>query len=253
MTKIAWIIGASTGIGKATARCLQDDGYGVVLSSRRKDSLVKAAKDMSSQTSVMTVPCDVTDLESLHTAKTQILNSHGKIDLVVFMAGIYDPMSLKDYDHKKALMTLDVNLKGAFHVFEAMRQEALDPLTPLHLAWTASVAGYRGLPNSGAYGASKAALINFVEIQKAELKNFNTKVQIINPGFVKTRLTDKNDFEMPMQISTTEAAESIKKGLRKSKFEILFPSAFGIIMKIIRMLPYWLYFKLAQKLNKADD
>lgn len=248
MTKTAWIIGGSSGIGKATARYLQDDGYTIILSARNKADLQTAQKDMCAKTPVMLVPCDVTDLSSLKKAKSDILKQYQSIDLMVFLAGVYDPMGLKNYDHDQSLFTINVNLMGMFNVFETLRPEALDPNTPIHLAWTASVAGFRGLPNSGAYGATKAAMINFAEIQRIELEGFNTKVQVINPGFVETRLTDKNDFEMPMRITADAAGQFIQKGLRQSTFEILFPTTFGMIMKTLRILPNCLYFKLAKKL-----
>lgn len=255
MTKTVWIIGASAGIGRALAQKLAKQGYNIALSARNEESLKEAASELDKGAKSWVSPCDASDVKSLKASYKDLTKKAGRLDIIVFAAGIYDPMPLGSYDHKKSIQTLDVNLGGAFNVFEAVREQALDASTPLHLAWVASVAGYRGLPGSCAYGASKAALINFAEIQKAELEKHNTKVQVINPGFVKTRLTEKNNFEMPMQITVEEAAESIAKGLESSKFEILFPSVFGFIMKMLRVMPYWLYFKLSKQLvqdNKED-
>ena len=251
-SKVVWIIGSSSGIGKATAIQLQNDGYFVVLSSRDEKALTQAQSDLSNPKESMISTCDVTDLESLKAAKKKILDSKNTIDLVIFAAGVYDPMPLDSYDHDQSLLTLNVNLIGAFNVFELMKQEALDDKTPLHLAWIASVAGFRGLPRSAAYGATKAALINFAEIQRVELRDKKTNVQVINPGFVKTRLTDKNSFEMPMRITSKEAAKAIVSGLKSSKFEIIFPTAFGIIMKSLRMMPNWMYLKLASKIDEKE-
>ena len=171
---------------------------------------------------------------------------------MVFAAGIYTPMSLKHYNHQQSLETLNVNLTGAFNVFETLKEEALSEKR-CHFVWISSVAGYRGLPNSGAYGVSKAALINFAEIQRVELERHNTKVQVVNPGFVKTRLTDKNDFPMPSLLTSEQAANYIYKGLLKKGFEINFPPLFSFVMKALRIMPNWFYIYLIQKLLKEDS
>lgn len=247
--KTAWIIGASYGIGRALAENLNQQGWNLVLSARTEKPLKDLQKGLSSEGETWVVPCDVAKEPSLKKAYEKIQKISGKVDLVVFAAGIYTPTSLEQYNHKDALNTLNVNLSGAFNVFEVIRSHALDPRRPLHLVWVASVAGYRGLPNSGAYGASKAALINFAEVQRAELGAFNTKVQVVNPGFVKTRLTDKNTFQMPMLISPEKAAEYIARGLKSRRFDIAFPPFFAFILKLLRILPDFLYFKIAKRLD----
>ena len=261
MTKTIWIIGASSGIGKATAMALRAEGHNIVLSARDEEALkaVKSAmltekkqdahdQDRSADESILVAPLDVLDEKSIRTAKSHIVDTFGKLDVMIFMAGIYDPMPLTQYDHKKSLQTLRINLEGAFTVFECIKEEALDPKKSLHLVWTASVAGFRGLPQACAYGVSKAGLQHFAEIQRLELETMNTKVQVINPGFVKTRLTDKNEFEMPMRITPEEAGKAICKGLKSNGFEILFPTGFGLFMKCLRMMPIWLYFKITRNL-----
>lgn len=250
MMKTAWIIGASSGIGHHLALQLARDGYAVALSARRQNALKKVAADLADSSQTYILPLDVMDLASIESARDRLLEQAGTIDLVVFAAGIYTPMPLEEFDLETSLQTLDVNLNGAFRVYHALKDFMQDPLTPFHMAWVASVAGYRGLPGAAAYGASKAALINFAEIQRSEMGEHNTKIQVINPGFVKSQLTDKNTFEMPMMISPEKAATYIIKGLHKDKFEIAFPPLFVFFMKLLRLMPYSLFFKVMQKVAK---
>jgi len=252
MSKVAWVIGASTGIGRALSKKLAQEGYVLALSARTDGTLSTLGNEIEgSGAQSLCAPCDVTDLTSLQEAKEKILRKFKKIDLMIFAAGIYTPMSLKNYNHQQSLETLHVNLTGAFNVFYTLKDEALSEKT-CHLVWVSSVAGYRGLPNSGAYGVSKAALINFAEIQRVELEQYNTKVQVVNPGFVKTRLTDKNDFPMPSLLTSEQAANYIYKGLLKKGFEINFPPLFAFAMKTLRLMPNWLYIHLVQKLLQED-
>ena len=170
---------------------------------------------------------------------------------MIFAAGVYQPMPLKVFDLNDANKTIDINLKGAFNAFSIIREDAFSH-DAMHLVWIASVAGYRGLPNSAAYGVSKAGLISFAEMQRSELESHNTKVQVVNPGFVKTRLTKKNAFKMPMLISPEQAADYILKGMQKNKFDISFPPLFALIMKALRIMPDYLFFACLRKLVKED-
>jgi len=249
MSNTAWIIGASSGIGEALAYKLASEGYALTLSARREESLNALAKQLKDPEAHSVIPCDVSDLSSLRSAYEALED----LSLVIFAAGIYEPMGMHEYNHDTALKTLSVNLTGAFNLYEVVQKQAIDPSKFLHIAWIASVAGYRGLPNSCAYGVSKAGMINLAEIQRTELEQFNTKVQVINPGFVKTRLTDKNDFQMPMIIPSEKAAEYIYKGLHTDRFEIAFPPVFALIMKLIRIFPDFIFFKLMQYLIKQNQ
>lgn len=252
MTRTAWIIGASSGIGKALALNLSRERYDLALSARSQEPLQDILKGLPKGPKNTSHPCDVSELKTLQAAYKAILGEHGKVDLMIFAAGVYTPMPLSEYDHKKSLATLDVNLTGALNTFEVIKEAATSKDHPLHLVWIGSVAGYRGLPNSCAYGISKAGLMSFAEIQRTELKELNTKVQLVSPGFVKTRLTDKNTFEMPMIISTEKAADYIAKGIKSDKFDIAFPPLFAFIMKLLRCLPDFLFFKIAKKMNVKD-
>lgn len=246
--KTVWIVGASAGIGKALALKLAQEGYNLVLSARTQKSLLDLQKLLPKNCQSLVAPCDVVSGESLKAALEKAKEKFGVVDTVVFAAGIYQPMFLKDYNHEMSLQTLEVNLKGAFNLYEVLYPQIVDSSSCLHLVWIASVAGYRGLPGAGAYGVSKAALINFAEIQRAEFFSFQTKVQVVNPGFVKTRLTDKNTFAMPLMITPEQASHYIFKGMKSDKFEISFPPLFIFYMKILKILPQKMYDFITRKL-----
>jgi short-subunit dehydrogenase len=246
MRKVAWIIGASTGIGKSLALLLARCGYDLAISARSQPNLELVRMQMQESKECAIFPCDVLDVNSIEAAYAGVITHYGGVDLIIYAAGIYTPMPLKAFDLQKAHEILHINLGGAFNVFSVVKGRALSH-DPLHLVWIASVAGFRGLPNSGAYGASKAGLISFSEIMRAELAPYNTKVQVVNPGFVKTRLTELNDFPMPMLITPESAAHYILKGINSNRFNITFPWTFGVFMKILRLMPDFLYFKIAKR------
>lgn len=243
-----WLIGASSGIGEALAIDLAEKGHKIILSARNETHLNAIASQIGKEKCYVG-RCDVLDLKSLQDVYNTFHTPDAPITQVIFAAGIYDPMPLKNFDIVMANRIIDTNLKGALNVFEVIKNQACDPSMYLHLAWISSVAGYRGLPNSGAYGVSKAALINFAELQAAELSHLNTKVQVINPGFVRTQLTDKNTFKMPMIISPKKAAHYIHKGLNSSSFDIHFPKYFTLWVKLLRLIPDSWYFSLSKFLR----
>lgn len=247
MQKVAWVIGASTGIGRALALLLSHSGYGVAISARSASNLELVRKEVQESKDFVIFPCDVLNIDSIKAAYAGVIAHYGRVDLIIYAAGIYTPMPLKTFDLQKAHEILQINLGGAFNVFSVIKEHAYS-LDPLHLVWIASVAGFRGLPNSGAYGASKAGLISFSEMMRAELAPYNTKVQVVNPGFVKTRLTELNDFPMPMLITPEDAAHYILEGISSNRFNITFPWTFGIFMKILRLMPDFLYFKIAKRM-----
>ena len=185
-------------------------------------------------------PLDVADSDAVMRVTEHIRACVPQIDRVVFMAAVYDPAPLAQLDLKAACMALAVNLGGAFHVIHAVlpvfRAQGYG-----QLALCGSVAGYRGLPNGQPYSATKAAIINLAESLRAEEQAFDVKV--INPGFVRTALTDKNTFKMPMRIEPEEAARIIARELQTACFEIHFPKRFTVLMKMIALLPSWIYFR----------
>ncbi len=245
-----WVIGASSGIGAALALLMAQNGYTVYISARSEEKLNKLADQ---HRSIHVFPLDVTQPESLKITYRDIKQQFGPITTIVYAAGTYEPMPLERYDNVVAEKIIRTNLVGAYNTFSAVKDDAVNKNTPMHLVWVASVAGYRGLPQAAAYGPSKAALINFAEIQAIELKSLNTKVQVVNPGFVKTQLTEKNSFHMPQQISSEQAAEKIFEGIQGNKFSITFPQPFAGFFGFLQILPNRLYLWLMTKLHKKDQ
>ncbi len=250
--KNIWIIGASSGIGRDLAIKYAKYGNNVIISARSEENLQELLRDMSKKSSVRqrhyAMAFDVTKPTKVKSVFKEIESKFKNIDLVIFMSGIYKPMSATKIDAKLAKDIINVNLTSVFDIL-ALVIAKMEKQNYGHIALTASVAGYRGLPNSLAYGASKAGLINLAETLYSQLKSKNIDVSVINPGFVKTRLTDQNNFKMPFIIKTDKAAEIIYKELEKKKFEIHFPKKFTYIMKFLQILPNFIYLKLASKLK----
>jgi NAD(P)-dependent dehydrogenase (short-subunit alcohol dehydrogenase family) len=237
--KRVWLVGASTGIGAALAQALSQRGARLALSSRRAPKLASLGIQ-----DALLLPCDVTATTSLAAAHAQLMDAWGGIDLVIYLAGDYQPMQAGDFDLAKAEEIVAVNFGGALKLAAA----ALPHLSPgAGIAFVASVAGYRGLPQALAYGPGKAALIHFAECLHLELAPRGIGVWVINPGFVATRLTAKNDFAMPALLTPEQAAEEIVTGFRSGRFEIHFPKRFTRIMKLIAALPYAWSFPLIRR------
>lgn len=251
--KTVWIIGASHGIGEALAQKYFNAGFDVAISARSVAALEEIRREIYQQkqpaeNEVLVTKLDVCDAASLQTSLNQIIEKFSQIDLVIFAAAIYQPSALLDSDLSVCNQTIAVNLGGAFNLLHVILPQMTKQKFG-HLAFIASVAGYRGLPKSLAYGASKAGLINLCEGIYPELKRQNIDLSVINPGFVKTRLTDKNSFSMPFIITPQKAAEEIFNGLALKKFEIHFPRRFTYLLKILRILPNWLFLKLICKIK----
>ncbi|MEM6781916.1 MAG: SDR family NAD(P)-dependent oxidoreductase [Pseudomonadota bacterium] len=243
-------MGASSGIGAALARNLSERGAVLALSARSEGKL----NDLNTQLGGghHAFPFDVSDVETFTHTTAAVQEKLGVIDSVIFLAALYDPGSIEDMDLAKAHKTVDVNLKGAFTL--------VDTVLPImkeqgggQIALCGSVAGYRGLPNGQPYSATKAAIVSLAETMRAELDNTGIDVKLISPGFVRTPLTDKNDFKMPMMVEPEDAAEEIAKGLQSSAFEIHFPKKFTYMVKFLQIIPYWLFFKIAKKIKEKKQ
>lgn len=239
---VAWLVGASSGIGQALAFQLAQAGWQVAISARRLDAL-QAMQAQHPALHPYTV--DVTNVPSLHEAAAAITRELGEIELCVLNAGDYTPMPLADFNIELFRKLCDINYLGAVN--------GLDAIMPLMLArgrgqilLTASVAGYRGLPKSAPYSASKAAVISLAESLHLELKARGVLLRVVNPGFVRSPLTAKNAFKMPFLLEPEEAAQAIMRDLPRRNFEIAFPKRFVYLLKVLRLLPYWLYFKLTK-------
>jgi NAD(P)-dependent dehydrogenase (short-subunit alcohol dehydrogenase family) len=239
--KRVWLIGASSGIGAALARELAARGARLALSARNAQKLQRNAL-----TGALPVPCDVTDTASLATARATVMAALGGVDLVVYLAGDYVPMGAHNFNLALAEQVIAVNFTAAMHVTAAV----LPDLRPGGgIAFVASVAGYRGLPKALCYGPGKAALIHFAEVLHLDLAPKGIGVWVINPGFVATPLTAKNDFEMPALQTPEQAANATVEGFRSANFEIHFPKRFTRLMKLLAILPYRWYFPLIRRLT----
>ena len=238
-----WLIGASSGIGEATAKLLMQRGARVALTSRNEEALVALADSKAH-----VAAADVTDRTSLQTAFASVCATLGGIDLAIINAGTHDPIRAWELDAEAAEKLVQVNLVGAINV-TALLVPLLMQQGAGRLALTGSVAGYGGLPTGLIYGATKAALINFAETLYLDLAPKGIAVHLINPGFVKTPLTDLNEFKMPALIEASEAAEEILAGIEDGQFEIHFPRRFTRVLKLLNLLPYRSYFPLVHKIT----
>lgn len=251
--KTCWIIGASHGIGEALVKKYFDCGYQLLISARSEEKLKQIAAEISatnpaSTNQILVSQVDVCDVASLEKSCQELTKNFGRIDLIIFCSAIYYPTKLINFDLAKALQTIDVNLKGAINLLYAALPQMFKQNFG-HIAFIASVAGYRGLPQSFSYGASKAGLINLCEGIYPELKSYNIDLSIINPGFVKSRLTDKNSFSMPFIITAKKAADEIFSGLEAKKFEIHFPKRLTLFLKLLRILPNRIFLFLIKKIK----
>ncbi|MBN9697382.1 MAG: SDR family NAD(P)-dependent oxidoreductase [Zoogloea sp.] len=238
-----WIVGASSGIGAALAADLDARGARLALSARSADRLRQQAEGFRD---ALALPLDVTDAGAFIPAMMQILDTWGGVDLVILNAGTYAPLRAWELTIDNARQTVHTNLLGVMDGVAAVVPQLLRQGHGA-VAVVASVAGYRGLPRAMAYGPSKAALINFAETLYLDLAPRGVSVFLINPGFVATPLTARNDFEMPALISAEEAARRIIDGFASGRFEIHFPRRFTGVLKMLRMLPDRLYFHLISR------
>ena len=238
-----WLVGASTGIGAALANVLAARGARLALTARSPDALREL--DIAD---ALILPCDATSATALARAREALLAAWGGIDLVIYLAGDYVPMSARNFDATRAEQVIEINFSGAMRVAACVLQD----LRPGGgIAFVASVAGYRGLPKALCYGPGKAALIHFAECLHLELAPQEVGVWVINPGFVRTRLTDRNDFAMPALMTAGQAASAIVAGLRSGSFEIHFPKRFTLLLKLVSLLPYRWYFPLIRRFTGA--
>ncbi len=245
MTKTAWITGASSGIGKALAERLLRDGYRVAVSARSADALAELASSHPGKIGVY--PLDVTDAAAVKQVFAAVESDMGPVDLAVFAAGSYTRDYAKDFDSARTRQMFELNVLGTASCLETV-MPAMTARRSGHIAVVASVSGYVGLPGAATYGATKAALNVMCEALYPELERSGVKITIINPGFVDTPLTKKNDFPMPFLVSSEEAADTIAKGLAKGKFEIIFPWKMAVAIRLLHALPHSLRFALTRKM-----
>jgi NAD(P)-dependent dehydrogenase (short-subunit alcohol dehydrogenase family) len=240
--RTAWLVGASTGIGRATASALHAAGARVVVSARSHEALDTF---VATHPGSLAIALDATDRGAMHAAAAQIVATHGCIDLAMYCAGTYAAMRATAFDLDVALRHVRVNYDGALFMLDAVLPTLLAQARTGrggHISLVSSVAGFRGLPQSLAYGPTKAALINLAETLYLDLAPLKLGVSAINPGFVETPLTAQNTFKMPALITPEQAATHILAGWRAGDFEIHFPKRFTLWLKAMRHLPYSAYF-----------
>ncbi|MGP6088459.1 SDR family NAD(P)-dependent oxidoreductase [Antarctobacter jejuensis] len=232
-----WLVGASEGLGEALARRLSAEGVELILSARSEDKLKALAEALPGPAQVE--PVDVTDAEALEAVASRI----GAFDGVIQVAGVYWPFGAQDWDADKANTMADVNFTGAMRLagvvvprFVARGQG--------HFVLTGSLSGYRGLPGAAAYVSSKAGVMALAESLYADLRKTGVQMQLLIPGYIRTRLTEKNDFSMPFIMDPEDAAEVCFKHMSGTGFQRAFPRGFSLLFRGSQFLPDWLYFRL---------
>lgn len=235
-----WLVGASEGLGRALALEMSRAGATLVISARSGERLAGLAALLPGPAEV--VPCDVGDAASV-AAAAAAASAAGAIDGVVFLAGVYWPMSARSWDAARVEAMCDLNFTGAARVLGAV-VPAMEARGAGHVVLTGSLAAYRGLPGAIGYAASKAALMALAESMRCDLAGSGITVQIANPGYIRTRLTDLNDFKMPFLMSPEDAAARMLRFMATDRFSRAFPAAFGLMFRAGALLPAWLYFRL---------
>jgi len=243
-----WITGGGTGIGRELALAYARRGAQVWISGRRAEVLAQVVAEAEAlQGQVSAVALDVTDALACAEAWRQVRDAAGKLNRIILNAGDHREMPAVEFNQETVEHLINVNFYGVTRLIEQILPDLREQGG--QLAVVASLAGYRGLPLAAAYGASKAALINLTEALRVELEGGPVDLRLINPGFVRTPLTDRNQFEMPGLIDADEAAQRIVKGLDGSAFEIRFPTLFAATLRALSMLPYKLYFALIKRIT----
>ena len=250
--KRLWLIGASTGIGRELALLLSREGVAVVVSARNEEALQSLIQEMQPvETEIGSHSLVVYDVKKMDITKGAFEDA-GELDGIIYCAGAYEPMAA----HKPNLAALEemieINYCGAFRVLAEIVPKFVQRKSG-YILLIGSISGYRGLPNAWGYGASKAALMHLAENLKCDLMSSGVRVQICNPGFVETRLTDKNNFKMPFIMDSQSAAQRIVKGMKSKRFEIAFPLIMVFTFKFLALLPRPLYFTLIYLIGKKSD
>ncbi|MCO4824399.1 MAG: SDR family NAD(P)-dependent oxidoreductase [Amylibacter sp.] len=232
-----WLVGASEGLGRALAIKLSEAGVELALSARSAERLQELADVLPSGASVH--PVDVSDLAAVKDAATDV----GQIDGVIYAAGVYWPMEARAWDAEAVEAMCDINFTGAARVLGEC-VPAMIERDAGHVVLVGSLSGFRGLPGAIGYGASKAGLMHLAENLRAELHATGVKVQLVNPGFIKTRLTQKNAFKMPFLLEADAAADNVIAAMRSTRFQSNFPRVFSWLFRGANFLPAWAYYRL---------
>ena len=249
--KIIWITGGSSGIGFATAKHFLKNNWIVIISSSNIEKLTNAKNNIINNDNIANlhiIKCDITDKKEVTTTITFIENNIGNINIAVLNAAAYSPNKNQEFDLENYELLINVNLKGSLYCIDALKKVMKNKGNTI--AIVSSPIGYRGWPTSGAYGMTKAAQLNLSESLFFDFKKIGINIRVINPGFIDTEATRLNSFKMPFLKSAEFAAEKIYKGLvYKKRFEIYFPFLIVFFVKILRIMPYRLYFYLWKKIG----
>jgi NADP-dependent 3-hydroxy acid dehydrogenase YdfG len=232
-----WLVGASEGLGRALAHRLAKAGADVIVSARNPERLADLVAELPGTARAVAV--DVADRASVEAAAAEV----GEIDGMVYLAGVYWPMKAQEWDAAQAEAMADINFTGCVRAVGAVLP-AMVARGRGHVVLTGSLSGFRGLPGAIGYGASKAAVMSLAESMHADLRRTGIAVQVANPGFIKTRLTDKNDFRMPFLMTPEHAAEEMFTLMNGNRFKRNFPRAFGSFFRLTQFLPDWAYYRL---------
>ena len=247
------IIGGTFGIGYELSKIYLKKSKNLIILGRNDEKLNEISKEFSnSQTNVITKKLDVTSIEQCKQILTSIIDELGSLDLIIYSSGFYKPNNTFDVDLDLYRKTIEVNFMGLINVMSVILP-FLKQQQKGHIAMISSLAGFFGLPNSSGYGPSKAAMMNYSESIYNDCKKNNIHVSIINPGFIKTRLTEQNKFKMPFLMSAEEAAKIIYNGLEKKKYDITFPFMMSLIFKTLRILPKPVFLFLIKFMVKTDN
>lgn len=246
----AWVTGASSGLGRVLALRLARAGWTVAASARRRELLEELAAEAEAndmQGRIVPLPLDVTDREAVHIRVAEMERNLGPVALAVLNAGTYTPLSVDDFTAEAVRPLVELNAMSTVYGLEALLPAMLERKRG-RVAIVASLAGYCGLPSAAGYGLAKAGVINMAEALHPELARRGVTLQVINPGFVRTPLTARNDFPMPFLMEAEAAADAAYKGLCRAGFEIAFPRPFVMLMKLMRLLPYSVFFRLTRRM-----
>jgi len=232
-----WLVGASEGLGREVAFCLSRAGAEVIVSARSEDRLKALVEELPGKASYITV--DVADRAAVEAAAKEA----GEIDGVVYLAGVYWPMKAQEWDNEKADMMGEVNFLGASRVVGSVIKDMVANDAG-HIVLVGSLSGFRGLPGAIGYCSSKAGMMSLAESMQADLRTSPIEVQLVNPGFIKTRLTEKNDFNMPFIMSPEDAAKEVFEHMNTDGFKKSFPMMFSWVFRLSQFMPDWMYYRL---------
>jgi len=235
--KTYWIVGASEGLGQDLARQMVAKGADVILSARNQSRLDDLAAELGPK--ARAIAMDIADPRSVAQAWAQI----GRIDGLVFLAAVYWPQRAQDWNAQQVVDMLDINLTGAARVLGHVVPDMVARDTG-HIVLTSSLSGFRGLPGAVGYGASKAGIMSLAESMYYDLRKTGVRVQVVNPGFIKTRLTDKNEFKMPFIMTPDQAARLTLDHMETTRFKRSFPRMFSWVIRASQFFPDWLYYRV---------